>query len=168
LCRYVARPALASQRLSRLPDGRLLYRLKHRWRDGTTGVVFTAGELLEKLAALVPPPASTSSASPCGVSTTELIVMANMAISLEMSLSASVLAAFGGGGSADAFNTLYFPKDGPVFNLPDGYSAVIYGLNVEGNRVGGGEVPEPATFGMVGVAVAAVVALRRPAWTSYP
>ena len=42
--------------LSRLADGRLLYRLKHRWRDGTTGVVFTPQELLEKLAALVPPP----------------------------------------------------------------------------------------------------------------
>jgi hypothetical protein len=56
LCRYVARPPLASTRLSRLPDGRLLYRLKHRWRDGTTDVVFTPGELVEKLAALVPPP----------------------------------------------------------------------------------------------------------------
>jgi hypothetical protein len=58
LCRYVARPALASQRLSRLPDGKLLYELKHPWRDGTTGFVFTPGELIEKLAALVPAPRS--------------------------------------------------------------------------------------------------------------
>jgi hypothetical protein len=56
LCRYVARPPVASERLSRLEDGRLLYRLKHRWRDGTTHVVFEPQELLEKLAALVPPP----------------------------------------------------------------------------------------------------------------
>jgi hypothetical protein len=56
LCRYGARPPVATERLSRLEDGRLLYRLKHRWRDGTTHVVFTPQELLEKLAALVPPP----------------------------------------------------------------------------------------------------------------
>ena len=56
LCRYVARPPVATERLSRRADGTLLYRLKHRWRDGTTHVVFTPQELLEKLAALVPPP----------------------------------------------------------------------------------------------------------------
>jgi hypothetical protein len=56
LARYTARPPLASTRLSRLADGRLLYRLKHRWRDGTTAVVFTPQELIEKLAALVPAP----------------------------------------------------------------------------------------------------------------
>jgi hypothetical protein len=52
----VARPPVATERLSRLVDGRLLYRLKHRWRDGTTHVVFEPQELVEKLAALVPPP----------------------------------------------------------------------------------------------------------------
>lgn len=56
LCRYVARPPVATERLSRLADGTLLYRLKHRWRDGTTHVVFAPQELVEKLAALVPPP----------------------------------------------------------------------------------------------------------------
>jgi hypothetical protein len=56
LCRYGARPPVATERLSRLEDGRLLYRLKRRWRDGTTHVVFTPQELVEKLAALVPPP----------------------------------------------------------------------------------------------------------------
>jgi len=56
LCRYVARPPVATDRLSRLADGRLLYRLKHRWRDGTSHVVFESRELVEKLAALVPPP----------------------------------------------------------------------------------------------------------------
>ena len=56
LCRYVARPAIATERLSLLPDGRVMYELKHRWRDGTTHVVFEPMELLEKLAALVPAP----------------------------------------------------------------------------------------------------------------
>lgn len=56
LCRYVARPPVATERLSQLADGTLLYRLKHHWRDGTTHVVYMPQELLEKLAALVPPP----------------------------------------------------------------------------------------------------------------
>ena len=56
LARYAGRPPLASERLSLLPDGRLLYRLKHRWRDGTTHVIYEPLELLERLAALVPPP----------------------------------------------------------------------------------------------------------------
>jgi len=56
LARYAGRPPLATERLSLLPDGRLLYRLKHRWRDGTTHVIFEPLELMEKLAALVPPP----------------------------------------------------------------------------------------------------------------
>ena len=56
LCRYTGRPPVATQRLSRLGEGRLLYRLKRRWRDGTTHVVLEPLELLEKLAALVPPP----------------------------------------------------------------------------------------------------------------
>jgi hypothetical protein len=56
LCRYAARPPVSTERLSGLDDGRLLYRLRHRWRDGTTHVLFEPAELLEKLAALVPPP----------------------------------------------------------------------------------------------------------------
>jgi hypothetical protein len=56
LCRYCARPPVATERLSLLPDGRLLYRVKHPWRDGTTHVLFEPLELVEKLAALVPPP----------------------------------------------------------------------------------------------------------------
>lgn len=56
LCRYTGRPPLASERLSLLPDGRLLYRLKRRWRDGTSHIIFEPLDLIEKLAALVPPP----------------------------------------------------------------------------------------------------------------
>lgn len=56
LCRYAARPAVAAERLSVLPDGRLMYRLRHRWRNGATHVVFEPLEFVAKLAALVPPP----------------------------------------------------------------------------------------------------------------
>jgi hypothetical protein len=56
LCRYIARPPVSTERLSKLRDGRLLYRLKRRWRDGTTHMVFQPLELVEKLAAIVPPP----------------------------------------------------------------------------------------------------------------
>jgi hypothetical protein len=52
----VARPPVATGRLSKLADGRLHYQLKRRWRDGTTAILFTPDELIEKLAALVPPP----------------------------------------------------------------------------------------------------------------
>jgi hypothetical protein len=55
LYRYASRPAIAAERLVRLADGHLLYRLKKRWRDGTKYVVFEPLELMEKLAAFVPP-----------------------------------------------------------------------------------------------------------------
>jgi len=56
LCRYVGRPPVASERLSELADGRLLYELRHRWRDGTTHVAFEPLQLIDRLAALIPPP----------------------------------------------------------------------------------------------------------------
>ncbi|MDH3438798.1 MAG: transposase [Betaproteobacteria bacterium] len=56
LCRYTARPPLATERLSLLPDGRLSYQLKRRWRDGTTHMLFEPLELIARLAPLVPPP----------------------------------------------------------------------------------------------------------------
>ncbi len=56
LCRYAARPPVATERLSLLPDGRVLYGLRHRWRDGTTHVIFEPLDLVARLAALVPPP----------------------------------------------------------------------------------------------------------------
>ena len=55
LCRYAARPAVATKRLHELPDGRIAYDLRHNWSDGTTRVVFEPLTFLEKLAALVPP-----------------------------------------------------------------------------------------------------------------
>ena len=56
ICRYTARPPLATDRLRRLGDGRIRYELRHRWRDGTTHIVFEPRELMARLAALIPPP----------------------------------------------------------------------------------------------------------------
>jgi hypothetical protein len=56
LIRYAARPAVATGRLSELSDGRLHYRLKRPWRDGTTAVVFERQDFIAKLAVLVPAP----------------------------------------------------------------------------------------------------------------
>ncbi|MBZ5500417.1 MAG: transposase [Acidobacteriia bacterium] len=46
---------MATERLSLLPDGRLLSRLKRRRHNGTTRMIFELRELIEKLAAPVPP-----------------------------------------------------------------------------------------------------------------
>ena len=56
LIRYAARPAVATERLSALPDGRLLYHLKRPWRDGTSAVIFERQDFMAKLAVLVPSP----------------------------------------------------------------------------------------------------------------
>jgi hypothetical protein len=58
LCRYVARPPLALERLEAMENGLLAYRLKTRWRDGTTHILMQRHELLERLAPLIPPPRS--------------------------------------------------------------------------------------------------------------
>ena len=56
LCRYVARPPLANERLEERPDGRLTLRLKTRWRDGTTQILMERRELIDRLVPLIPPP----------------------------------------------------------------------------------------------------------------
>jgi len=56
LIRYAARPAVATERLTAMPDGRLLYRLKRPWRDGTSAVIFELQDFMSKLAVLVPAP----------------------------------------------------------------------------------------------------------------
>jgi hypothetical protein len=56
LVKYLARPPIAHDRLSKLPDGRLTLQFKQPWKDGTTHVVFTPQELIEKLIPLIPRP----------------------------------------------------------------------------------------------------------------
>jgi hypothetical protein len=56
LCRYITRPALGHKRLRRTPAGEVVLQLKTPYRDGTTHLVMTPLEFLQRLAALVPRP----------------------------------------------------------------------------------------------------------------
>jgi hypothetical protein len=44
--RYVARPPISNELLEELSDGRIAYKLKRPWQDGTAAVVFEPAELL--------------------------------------------------------------------------------------------------------------------------
>ena len=56
LCRYVTRPPLAAGRLQLIDADPLTFRLKTPWSDGTTHLLLSPLEFIEKLAALIPPP----------------------------------------------------------------------------------------------------------------
>jgi hypothetical protein len=58
LCRYLARPPVAHDRLSLTRDGRVAYALKTPYRDGTTHVILEPKDFVARLAALVPGPRS--------------------------------------------------------------------------------------------------------------
>ena len=56
LARYIARPAVAEQRVTVNPQGKALYLLKTPYRDGTTHLIFEPLDFIARLAALVPRP----------------------------------------------------------------------------------------------------------------
>ena len=56
LCRYITRPPIATKRLSVDVQGRVVYRYKHPFRDGSTHVVLEPLDFISRLAALVPRP----------------------------------------------------------------------------------------------------------------
>jgi Putative transposase len=56
LCRYITRPALANERVHANAAGQVVLKLKTPWRDGTTHLVISPLELMQRLAALVPRP----------------------------------------------------------------------------------------------------------------
>ena len=56
LCRYITRPALANERVQTNAAGQVVLKLKTPWRDGTTHLVMSALEFMQRLAALVPRP----------------------------------------------------------------------------------------------------------------
>ena len=56
MCRYIARPPLAKPRLEERPGGGVRIRFKRPWSDGTEAIELSRVELVERLAALVPPP----------------------------------------------------------------------------------------------------------------
>ena len=58
LWRYVARPPLVLERLSRDGDGLVVHELKRPFRDATTECLFEPLDFLARLAALVPRPRS--------------------------------------------------------------------------------------------------------------
>ncbi len=56
LCRYITRPAIANERLKLNNAGDVVLQLKSPYRDGTTHIVMTPLEFMQRLAALVPRP----------------------------------------------------------------------------------------------------------------
>ena len=56
LCRYITRPPIATKRLSVDTRGRVVYRYKQPFRDGSTHVVLEPLDFVARLAALVPRP----------------------------------------------------------------------------------------------------------------
>ena len=56
LCRYITRPAIANERLSVNRAGQVVLKLKTAFRDGTTHIVMSPLEFMQRLAALVPRP----------------------------------------------------------------------------------------------------------------
>lgn len=56
LVRYLARPPLAQDRLERHDDGRVRYRFKKPWKDGTDAVLLDPLDFIARLCALIPPP----------------------------------------------------------------------------------------------------------------
>ena len=56
LCRYIARPPIAQDRLHILQDGRVRYDMKRIFKDGTKAIVLSPLDFIARLCALVPPP----------------------------------------------------------------------------------------------------------------
>jgi hypothetical protein len=56
LARYIARPPIAQERLTRGHDGALFLEFKKAWKDGSLGLVLQPEDLLVRLCAAVPPP----------------------------------------------------------------------------------------------------------------
>ena len=48
--------AICLERLATHPDGKIVYELKHPFRDGTNHILFTPHDFIARLAALVPRP----------------------------------------------------------------------------------------------------------------
>jgi len=51
LCRHVTRPAICLERLSTTIDGKIIYEIKHPFRDGTTHILFSPEDFMARLAA---------------------------------------------------------------------------------------------------------------------
>ena len=56
LCRYITRPALSDERVQLNAAGQVELKLKTPWRDGTTHLLMSPLQFMQRLAALVPRP----------------------------------------------------------------------------------------------------------------
>ena len=56
LCRYVARPPLAQERLEEVSEGLYRLTLKSAWSDGTSSLLLDRMEVIGRLVSLIPPP----------------------------------------------------------------------------------------------------------------
>jgi hypothetical protein len=54
LCRYISRPPLAAGSLTQVSEDLLSFKLKTPWADGTSSILLSPLELVEKISALVP------------------------------------------------------------------------------------------------------------------
>ncbi|MBO84243.1 MAG: hypothetical protein CL927_02700, partial [Deltaproteobacteria bacterium] len=63
LCRYIARPPLAKERVEALPGGRVRIGLKRAWSDGTTALELSR---LELVGAAAIPIAAVGTCTPSG------------------------------------------------------------------------------------------------------
>ena len=66
LCRYITWPALSDERLQLNAAGQVELKPKTPWRDGTTHLVMSPMEFMQRLAALVPQPPSRRRAREAG------------------------------------------------------------------------------------------------------
>ena len=56
LCRYLARPPIARERLELMSDARVRYQMKKVWSDGTVALIFEPLDLIARICAMIPPP----------------------------------------------------------------------------------------------------------------
>ena len=103
----------------------------------------------------------------CSITSHTVSLPANVELFFFLALTVSTDAIIPAGatlysGGVDALNTLTFPRSGPVFNLPAGFTASIVGMNVENNRVVGlNHVPEPGSLALAGFGLWALLGGRR-------
>lgn len=88
--------------------------------------------------------------TPCRFQTAVFYVAPGAVNNLTLWAQATVDSGNGVGyGEAKFLNTFHFATDRDVFVLPEGYSVTVAGMDLVNNRVPGGEIPEPGTWGLM-------------------